>query len=120
MIEAKSDSAPNSNSSSTPSSPALNDNLVTKFNRPNRAKFDMLNARLMSAIRNWQWDVLFAAFLLSLGILFSGLLPRYTLHSFNDDHVARFDNWTGKTCTRRVLGSEEEWQRDDRRWHCTR
>ena len=64
--------------------------------------------------------VVLAACILAIGILFSGLFPRYQVTGIGEDgeFVRRFDKWTGQVCIRRVLGTEDQWERGGTGWRC--
>jgi len=76
--------------------------------------------RIGVVLRGWRFDLIVAAALIMLGLLFSGLLPRYYYQNFNDDHVIRLDSWLGEACSIRVLGSEDDWKNQGYGgWRCS-
>jgi hypothetical protein len=73
-------------------------------------------------MRKLRLDVVLVGALIGAGIALQGILPRYTFHNFGGDHAVRFDTWTGATCTKRILGTDEEWKERPNagKWICSK
>jgi hypothetical protein len=70
-----------------------------------------------------QFNSIVAALLIAVGLVLNGLLPRYQIASIGESgaYVRRFDTWTGRVCTQRMLGTEEEWKAErGNKWQCHR
>lgn len=77
--------------------------------------------RIKGIFLSGQFTSMIAALLIAVGLILNGLLPRYQIASIGElgEYVRRFDTWTGRVCTQRVLGTKEQWKAErGNKWRC--